>query len=244
MQLACKHCGAPILADDINLDHLIARCRQCHAVFSFEDTLHERASGHEPRWSQERDLSDIPIPKRYDIEQTGVGLQISYRWFSWMFVFLLFFCIVWNGFLFVWYSMTGDLGGGMGLLFKLFPLIHVAAGVGLTYYTIAGFCNRTLITVRTGALTIQHTPVPWPGNHRIPVGELEQLYCKEKIHNHRSRHGGTSTSFTYELHAVRKDGRSLKLMSGLQEPEEALFLERTLEDHLGILDRPIAGEMR
>jgi hypothetical protein len=36
----------------------------------------------------------------------------------------------------------------------------------------------------------------------------------------------------------------MKLVSGMDKPEDALLLEQKTEGFLGITDRPVAGEMR
>jgi hypothetical protein len=44
--------------------------------------------------------------------------------------------------------------------------------------------------------------------------------------------------------ALLRDGRERKIMSGLDSPEEALFVESEIEKYLGITDRPVAGEYK
>ena len=35
MQIYCKSCGQEVVADDVNLDNLIAKCNGCNAVYSW-----------------------------------------------------------------------------------------------------------------------------------------------------------------------------------------------------------------
>jgi hypothetical protein len=42
---------------------------------------------------------------------------------------------------------------------------------------------------------------------------------------------------------VLKDGTHLKLAPGLEQREQALFIEQTIEKHLGIVDRRVRSEM-
>ena len=51
-------------------------------------------------------------------------------------------------------------------------------------------------------------------------------------------------SYSYALSAILAGGKRVKLVSGLDQPEDALFLEQKIEGYLGITDRPVAGEMR
>jgi hypothetical protein len=177
------------------------------------------------------------MPKNYTMENEGVDLVITRRWLSWKYVAMLVFCVFWDGFLVFWYTMAFREGGP--LVMKLFPMLHVAVGVFLTYTTIAGFLNRTKITLNTWELRIKHYPLPWPGNKVVQRQELDQLFCEEKMNSNRN-----GVTYTYSLQAVTAGGGRMKLVSGMDKPEDALFLEQKIEGFLGITDRPVAGEMR
>ncbi|MBN1344564.1 MAG: hypothetical protein JXQ73_17875 [Phycisphaerae bacterium] len=232
MHLYCKTCGEPIDADDVNIKLAIAKCRSCNAVFGFAEQL----AGQEARKAR-RNRDDVPMPKAITVDPWGHDLTITRRWFSWIHVFLVFFCIAWDSFLVFWYFMAFT--EKSPLIFKIFPIFHLATGVGLTYFTIAGFLNRTVIKVASGILSVRHTPLPWPGNHRIETAGLDQIYCTEEI-----RHGEDNASFNYVVNAKLTDGRKVKLLTGLDEPDQALFIEQQIERHLGIEDRPVRGEMQ
>lgn len=230
MKLNCPHCSREIQAGNINVQTGIAKCGDCNAVFGFAD----KVPGANPYGGSKR---TVEMPKGYSVNQLGTGMEIIRRWLSPKYVVMLFFCVFWDGFLVFWYFMAFREGGP--LVAKLFPLIHVGVGVFLTYTVIAGFLNRTRITVNMAELEIKHYPLPWPGNRIVPRHELEQLFCEEKI----SR-GKNGVSYAYVLSAVMRDGSRVKLVSGLDKPENALFLEQQIEGYLGISDRPVAGEMR
>jgi hypothetical protein len=119
----------------------------------------------------------------------------------------------------------------------VFPIAHLAVGVGLTYTTLAGFLNTTTLELDRGSLKIQHRPLPWLGEVNLPVRELAQLYCKEK------RGSGEDSSTSYHLSAVLKNGRKLDLLSNLDSPEIAAYVERKVETWLRIPDRPVRGEL-
>lgn len=114
----------------------------------------------------------------------------------------------------------------------------MAAGAFITYLTIAGFVNRTVFTVERDHLTVRHGPLPWRGNVDVPTTSLLQLFCTEQVS--RSRNGTTTR---YSVEGVLKDGRHLKVATALDAREQALFIEQTLEKHLGIQDRPVRSEM-
>ena len=156
--------------------------------------------------------------------------MITRLWYTPKLFGLLFFCIAWDAFLVFWYALA--IKGG-SLFAMIFPIAHVAVGVGLTYSLVAGFLNRTRIRVSPMEIGVRHSPVPWAGNKTIPRNEVEQLFCEYR--------GGKSP--TYDVSVILSGGRRTKLVTGLETPDQALYVEQRLEDFLGIADRPVVGEM-
>lgn len=233
MLLSCKACDAPLKADTIDMRHGLATCHYCDAVMRFDELKSDEPAANTT--SKERAV--VPMPSGIQVEDFGSRLRIVRRWFAPVAFFLLFFCIAWDSFLIFWYSIAfGD--GNAPWIMKVFPVAHVAVGIGLTYYTLALFVNKTEVEVEAGQLSIRHGPLPWRGGGSHDTTQIEQIYCKEKIK--QSENGPRSN---YELHAVFGDGQSKKLCDGFTEADHALFLEQQLERHLGIEDRPVGGEM-
>ena len=194
------------------------------------------------------EVDERPLPRapsyRRAVTEAGADLVVRWRWFEpAKHVFLLFFCVVWDSFLTFWYgaAITGLARGGASgpvLLMLLFPLLHVAVGVGLTYTVIAGFLNSTRVGVRGGALFVQHGPLPWKGNRALDAREVSQLFTKEKVT--QGKGGPTST---FELHAILAGGERVPLVTGFSDVEQALWLEQALEERMGIVDVEVAGEV-
>jgi hypothetical protein len=181
-------------------------------------------------------VMSAPIPNHITMEQTPGGLLFSYRWFSPTYIFLAFFAVAWDGFLVFWYSIATSQDAPLVML--LFPILHVLVGVGITYYALAGFYNRTLVLAGEGKLTIQHVPLPWPGNRVLQVSDLTQLYSQERVV--RSRNG---IQVKYQLNAITRENKKITLLDNLTAPDQVRFLERRLEEQLGITDVPVEGEM-
>ena len=177
-----------------------------------------------------------PIPEHIAMGYTPAGLTFTYRWFSIPYIFLAAFALLWDAFLVVWYSIA--FSQDAPLIMLIFPLVHVIVGVGVTYAALAGFYNRTVITVGQGKLSIQHGPIPWPGNKTLQASELTQLYSEERVI--RVNNG---TQMRYQLSAISRENRKIKLLGGLNAPSEVRFLEHKLEEQLGIQDHPVEGEM-
>lgn len=187
--------------------------------------------------SSTRNRKLLPQPQDVKFTKRGDSLTFSWRWFSLQYIFLAFFCVAWDAFLCFWYGMA--LGSrGTPWIMIVFPIFHVAVGIGLTYYTLAGFLNHTTVRVDRRSFSVQHSPLPWFGAVNIPIQDLKQLYTQEKSSRESNRPA------TYQLNAVLNNGRKLKLASNLNDPDISFFLEQQIEHWLNIEDEPVYGEMR
>jgi hypothetical protein len=178
---------------------------------------------------------EIGLPEKLEVFQHGSHMEIVLKWFGWRIVVMTGFAIFWDGFLINWYTQVAPRGDRMAMYF---PLLHLAVGIGISYYVVAGWCNRTYISVGNGNVSVRHRPIPWFGNTEFDASNLRQLYAKE--HVTRSRRGESSS---YAVRAVTHDGRNVKLVSGLETSEQALYIEQAIEKYLGIRDAAVVGQI-
>jgi len=175
---------------------------------------------------------DIGLPDKMDIQHHSDHMLIKHKWFGSGIVVVSFFVIIWNGAVFGFYS---DMDADAELMEKLFPLLHVAIGIALTYYAIAGWLNKTIIFVSRDALNVQCKPIPFGMNKRFQVGDIEQLCSQKRMPR---REGGLPI---YSVHIISKNGKDTVLIDGLKTSEQALFIEQEIEKYLEIesKDKPI-----
>ena len=181
-----------------------------------------------------------PRPQKFHVDEDAGGLHIWWRWFSPAVFFLLPFAIAWNAFLIGWYSMaTGDMGGApffFRFVFLVFPLAHVAVGVGLAYLVLAMLLNRSVVKVDRGVLTVAHHPLPWPGA-TLEADQIEQIFCS------RVAGKNSDSSPTFQVRARLKNGSVKTLLTNVTDSDEALYLEQAIERHLRIRDVEVTGEL-
>ncbi len=248
--LSCRACGAALSASDLDRRLAIITCSNCGSIFD----LARRKDRETPDQSL---VSEAPagrapaaMPAGYVVsDNSGAGgrtLTVTWRWFKVALVFLIPFAIAWDSFLVVWYSMALGIGGettgapvAIDFLMVVFPLAHVAAGVGITFMAVANLVNKTRLKVTPQQLTVRHFPLPFWPSPTIPVADIEQLFITRKV-----SHGKNGTSVSYELRAVTRENASLKLLGGIDDLESLLWLEQEVERVLDIRDRPVAGEYR
>jgi hypothetical protein len=234
VKLSCPNCKVDIPAADANLERAMARCRQCNEVFGFGELLPNTRG---PAFAgRALPRAEVSLPKGYVLSEDAGRFQLTHRWFSPKAFFFVFFSLFWNGIVSVF--VTAIVSGQLPLPVLAFLSLHIAVGLGMAYFTLCMFVNRTVVEIDGDRLRVQHRPLPWPGARDLPVADLAQLFCREKV-----THGKNGTSVTYELHASLRSGGVIKLLSGLDVPEQALFVEQQLEGRLGIRDEPVEGEL-
>lgn len=226
--LRCPSCASPLKAEDLDAARTYARCSHCGTLMSLAQ-VDLPPSEWQPR-------PDVGLPDGLVVERQGGTLEIRRRWFTPALFFLLFFCVAWNAFLVFWYSIAFSTRAPW--IMKVFPLAHVAVGVGLTYSVVAGFLNRTCIRAGEGLLTVRHGPVPWFGNHTLPVPGIDQLYCRRRTRSNRNGH-----SILYEVWIRTHDGKTRKLVGNDLTEDQALAIEQQIERALRIRDRHMPGEL-
>lgn len=230
-KLQCPNCGKDARSEDINVQELVAKCMGCNHVFRFDsDDLPTdgRPSG------QRKSLGREPSrPSGITIEEGNFGdLLIKRRWFHVSYFFMLFFCIAWDSFLFFWYAsaLNGNPGNGMDLMAIIFPIAHVAVGVGLTYYVFAGFLNTTTIHLQDEQLTVRHGPVPWFGKRDLRTDEIESV---ELEFNYSSNNGPTAGAFHFSVCVQDTDGKQIPLAKGLKT-NQAQYIAWQVANHLDV----------
>lgn len=241
----CPKCAAPL---DVETGQRRLNCRYCGSALELvregsdrDYHLEERPEASEP--------AIVPCPESLTVEEYGGTLTMSWRWFHPSLFFLLFFCIAWDAFLIVWYTLAfGDVGlqapGPFRLLMFVFPIAHVAVGVGLTYFVVAGFLNTTKVVTDGNMLRVTHGPIPWKQPTPIPVDDVDQIYVKQAafkkgnppgIHEHTPGIG-------YTLNALNRNGSQTVLLKRLTDSDRALYIANRLREHLGIERQTVSGE--
>jgi hypothetical protein len=231
--ISCKKCKAAIPSEQVESNSSWVRCDECHTLFKIHsDEASTSGPSTKPKLAKPR--LRVSMPKRIHVDEVGGTLFIARSWRGLGAFAMIPFCLFWNGFIVMWFTTTISNGAGVA---TLFGAVHAATGIYLLYSTIAKLFNTTTITVGGGLLRVQHKPIPWPGALTATTSEIDQLYCHEKVRRNKN-----TVTRTYEIHASLQGGiRTKKLISGLSEADQALFLEQEIEEHLEIVDQNVPG---
>lgn len=180
---------------------------------------------------------EVPIPANIELLEERGNLVIRKKWFTPAAIFLLIFCLIWDGFLVFWYLGATRMES-VPLMHILFPLGHVAVGAGLTYFVIASFVNKTDIIISPMQVEVRIQPMRWPGQGTYYISDIKQLYTYEKVR--RTKNG---TSITYEVRLIDKHNQQKTLIRGLEGKDQGLYIEKEIEKIIGVQDSAVAGEV-
>jgi hypothetical protein len=239
MKLICPDCSGSIKSDDVNITMLVAKCAHCDSVFSFAGHFMDVDPGHRPAVIPEPEHVDLALPKGLHVNNDGDRLTITRRWFTCAALPILGFAALWDLFLVFWYVNVMSVDGMFSVLAMIFPLLHVAVGVSMTYYGIANVLNRTEIVVDKETIEIAHGPIPWRGGRTVHTAAVKQLYVHREEKRKRNSTGMTET---FSVHALLADHASVPLVTGLKSRFQALYIEQEIERQLGIEAVHVKGE--
>jgi hypothetical protein len=220
--LRCSGCGAPLPFENLDRRLAVARCGHCNGITDISEASLMRAG-----------RAEVPLPEGVSLEREGDHLRIVRAWFAWN--KLAGLVAVPIAIVFV-VQMMGE--GPRPASFDLFLGAFVAMGAASAYAAVANIINRTEVTVDRRQLKVRHWPLPWLPMPTIPVTSIEQLYCHRREVTRKK-----SVRIFYEVVAVLRNGRSVRLVRNLDSMEQAHFLEQEIERKLGVLDRAVGSEV-
>ena len=232
--LTCKNCGAAIPLENIINDGRIAVCPYC-------DTVHylEEETVPFPEKPKREEKQKRSIPDKFSLEQVPEGVELKYRWLGKQHFGLLFFAIFWNCFLLIFVPAILASGEAFPLLFMI-PFVLV--GVGMAYYVLTGFLNRTTIMINREGLDISYAPIPTIGttNKTVDRRAIEQVYCTRRV----AYESNNVPVYVFDVHYVEKGGGDETLVKGLDDLNKAVFIEQQIERIYKIEDMPVDTEYK
>lgn len=189
--------------------------------------------------------NEIESPKSIKIHQDDTQIKISKKWTGG--AFMARFAILWNGIFIVLallFANSDNTTGNPSLLFPYF-LVFFSTGLLLIYVAVMLWRNYTYIVANEELITVSYGSVPcfWFRNQQIKATQLKRLYSK--VYSVASQNG---YAYTYIIHAKmtwkRKKNREIEeTLVSVDTSQEALFIERILEDYYNIEDQPQEGEI-
>lgn len=221
--LYCPQCRNVIAPSDINAREGVAKCGRCGEVFRGE-----QSSPEPPQPALPRPAGIIIVPK-------GEELLIVRRWFNPIWFIFLVMCPIFPILGIKFFAEIYRPEHGIALN-GLCALLHFGVPLAFLYMSLAQLINRTEIRVDRRQMMIWNGPLPFTRNRTIEVTRINQLYCGME-------NGGEDSSVTYGVYLVMKGGDRQPLCKGMRAQAQAQYIEQAIEQHLGIANRPVVGEI-
>jgi len=172
-------------------------------------------------------MKNLPIPEKIDLIHDGPNLIIRRKWLTWTVIPLLIFCIVWDSFLFFWYTQALR-GKDTPLFAILFPLGHVSVGIALTYYVVATFLNKTDIMIASDHVKVSSYPIPWGFTRVVRREDIMGIRRKYSTQN--------NSQTTFGIRYTNRENREKSLIRGGLNDDQAEFIEHHLRRALRMPD--------
>jgi hypothetical protein len=233
LDLTCTVCNNEIDSADVNINSTLAKCGHCGSLHFLDD---EEFFGR-----RKRNRPEMMIPVGTEVLHLPSSLDIRTNWSRgksnggmW---FLTFFTIMWN--VAIWPIAISSIMSGA--ILSLLPMaLHLAVGLGLMYFVLSKFINKTDIYVTEQDITITSTPLknPFTKDIVIPTKNITQLYVTRYV---SSTTNGVP-NYAYALYAIADGNRRIPLIKGMNK-ETQLYLEQEIENFLDIDDEKVQGEV-
>jgi len=177
-----------------------------------------------------------PLPDHVKLSRDGLNLVLDVRWFRPYHILSLLVAVAFGAF---YYFMVLRSRPPLGSRLDWFTILWFGLLSSSAYSGLAGLVNHTWITVGDGAVDVKVGPLPWLSSGRFKASEISQVFRDET--RTRTRSG---VSITYNVNVLTPQQEKLRLVSGLDTADIALYLEQEIEKALGIPDRKVPGELQ
>ena len=241
--IQCPQCGVTVVTSKRGPEF---RCPCCDATTIDLDGERTR-KGQRGNLVRRRNL-DL---SRFTVEKRGTELFVRWNWNRGKGVLGLIILVVLLGFFgggtleFLNNVRAGGISFGdftltvPNLIDVVFAIGPPLIAVGLLHATLCCFFNRTEIVFGSNALRVWHGPIPcWPQS-LIPAADLDRFTVHKKITG-----SGDNRDVSYELHAVRSDGRILRIIRNEDQATLPKAMDTLLTAHLNALRQPERSAVR
>jgi len=162
----------------------------------------------------------------------GAESEIVRRWFNDRTVGHTVFALIFNGFAFFF---CAKMSSHWALQEGLSPLHFIYAfpvvGFFLAYRAAAEWLNRTWIVVDPEYVSVRHGPLPWPGNRKVAAAQIRRLHTDVSPW---ASGKGQYRRYTYVVLADLQDGKTLKLVGGFTDVDQAMRVKQEIDSRLGL----------
>lgn len=220
IEVSCPSCNSPTAAADMNIHDKVAKCTQCNVLFPIQNEINSLR--------QHSGINNNSIEKTLVHRPVGIDIFRYKGELDFTFIEapnLVSILIALTLFLFGGYTSIISFMDGTSLLVPIGLLI-----LSIINFLFISIRTKTSLNIDQEKFTIKKYPKNWSKDIVYSVQEIDQLYIKKEA--------DTNYHSVYLLINSVKGQRHIRLAS-FDTRSKARYLEQEIENHLGIIDRPI-----
>jgi len=216
----CPNCDTPTPSPNLNIQDKIAKCDQCHSVFSFEDLLPSLTVKSKEVIQRPHGIDVVQLEDELEFSMTQPYSQILGMIALVLPLFLVLFSMLYfkKGNETLMYPLGVSLAMFFYSLYKLY----------MTRYA------KTYVSVDRTHISVMWRPNNFVKDRSFPIQSIEQVYIR-------------ATSKGVCLYIVNNtiDGQKHEELVGrFTDLTKAKYIEQELEKYLGIEDRSVIYELK
>jgi hypothetical protein len=198
---------------------LIAKSKQSGPVKRMTSFSFKLDAGGKPL---EAPGGPLPPPERWLVQKDGAETLVSWSWMSRRVWFGVAFMAVWD---LILAAVARGMMDSRGPVPWYFPAGLLGLLVFGNYPVAAMLFNRTRVRIEPARVSVKHGPLPWRGSRVVLRSQVAEAFADQQVNSEETL---VERAVSYRVRARMKDGSVLTLVSGLDEPGQALFLAQLL----------------
>lgn len=172
--------------------------------------------------------ADFDLPRQLTVDYYDDYMHVCYKWRSRRMIGMTIITAIFVIIVGTMYSENFD-KFNRTLALIAFIAVFIAGAAYTVYYTVAHWFNKTDIFVNNGQMEVKIGPFPWYGNTKLQTNNISQFYNKRIVKGSKEKQ-----RVSYEVRYILENQTDKKLISGLPKREQAEYIERKIEQFLGI----------
>lgn len=172
--------------------------------------------------------ADFDLPRQLSVDYYDDYMHVCYKWRSRGMIGMTIFTVIFVIIVGTMYRENFD-AFNRKLALIAFIAVFIAGAAFIVYYTIAHWFNKTDIFVNKGQMEVKIGPFPWYGNIKLQTNNITQFYNKRIVKGSREKR-----RVSFQVRYILANQTDKKLISGLPTRAQAEYIERKIEQYLGI----------
>jgi len=228
-RLSCPSCGEALNAEHINLHSNVAKCGSCHMVFSIEEEMANLKVDEKEKVAEKEEIKqEVFRPEGVDLFYFKDNMEITV------------------GQPLHWIDMSGIIFLPIFAIFSLIPYLEksistfipllLAAGALFFIFRAIGYRTaKTFIDINDRSLNIRHRPYNLKKDKTFSSEEIDQIYIK---------YADLTGHYVLYMIANGPKGQDHQELVSVSTIFKAQYLEKKIEEYLGIKNRKVSGEFK